>query len=84
MRKRPLKNYLLKKSSLLLPQPLLRKRKRKEIGGRNQTIHSITMILKPFQRKMSLKTKKKSSQNNQNSRQHLKRTMNLKSSSVFK
>jgi hypothetical protein len=47
-------------------------------------IHSIMTILRPLQRRMRLNRKKRPRQNNLNSSQHLKKTMNLKSSSVFK
>jgi len=87
LRKKPLRNYLLKRSSLPLPLPLLRKRKRREIGGKNLTIHSTTMTLKPLQSKMSLSHKINPRQSNQSSNQHPKKTpnpSNLKTSSVFK
>ena len=84
LKKKPLRNYLLKRSSLPLLLPLLRKRKKKETGGKNLTIPSTMMTLKPPLRKMSLNFKKNPRQNNQNSNQHPKKTPNLKSSSVFK
>lgn len=84
MKKMPLRNYLLKRSSLHPLLLLLRKRKKRKTGGKNQTIPSTTMTLKLPQRKMSLNFKKNPRQNNQNSNQHPKKTPNLKSSSVFK
>ena len=87
MRKKPLRNYLLKRSNLPLPPPLLRKRKRREIGGKNLMIHSTTMTLKLLQSKMSLSHKINPRQSNQSSNQRPKKTRspsNLKTSSVFK
>ena len=72
----------MRRLNLLLLLPLLRKRRRKEIGGKSQMTPSIMTILKHSLRRMSLKSKKKARYNNSKKRRHKKR--NLKSLSVFK